>query len=95
MDSLPIGPHTELPEPPASREGVSRRYSRSRTRAASRDDPLWAECRANRQAMVTTRPATHHPGDDLNRVRCSKIIDTSRQAMDSSVGPPPAPWPWR
>ena len=37
MDSLPIGPHTEIPEPSSSREGVSRRYSRSRTRAASRE----------------------------------------------------------
>ena len=35
MDSLPIKPQVEIPEPQRSREGVSGRYARSRTRAAS------------------------------------------------------------
>lgn len=36
MESLSIGLRSELPEPQGAREGVSGRYSRSRTRAASR-----------------------------------------------------------
>jgi len=37
MDPLPIGPHTKLPEPAHARDGVAGRYSKTRTRAASRE----------------------------------------------------------
>lgn len=36
MDPLSIGPPAEIPEPASSREGLSGRHARSRTRAASR-----------------------------------------------------------